>query len=312
MNPNNVTKYKVATYITAYEDSEAVKLCLESLGSQSFPVQKILIIDNSKERPLLYLQNKEHIIIKFHPENIGISAGLNWAISWSIEQGYDFLWTFDQDSIPDKDCLSKLLFGYNNFHKNDYKIGIIAPLAIDLRNNQIVEAAKFNKYRFIGCKPENDEEYCECDSPITSGSLISLTAIKNIPLPIKDLFIDGVDMDYGLQLRQKGFHNLILPQANLYHELGSPIKISFLQKEFYIQQYSAFRQYYISRNHTYLEIRYAKGFYRLYSCLWRIKYMLFTILWIQLYDTQDKGLKIWACLLGTYDGFIGKLGKIWY
>jgi rhamnosyltransferase len=307
-----LSSYKVAAYVTAYEDPEAVESCIQSIINQSLAVEKILIVDNSKHKPILQLQNQKNIVIQYHPENIGISAALNWAISWATEKKYDFLWTFDQDSIPQKDCLSQLLFGYEKLNKDDYLIGIIAPLAIDLRNNQYVEAGKFNDYRFIGCKPINDQEYCECDSPITSGSLISLAAIKNISFPIADLFIDGVDMELGLQLRKKGFYNLIFPQANLYHELGYPTQIIFLGKEFYIQQYSAFRQYYISRNHTYLETRYAKGFYRLYSCLWRIKYMLLTILWVQLYDTQDKGLKMWACLLGTYHGFIGKLGKIWH
>ncbi|MBW4509777.1 MAG: glycosyltransferase [Scytonematopsis contorta HA4267-MV1] len=312
MKIKRFTKHKVAAYITAYENPEAVKFCLEALRNQSFPIKKVLIVDNSKEKPLLHLKSNNDIIIKFHPDNIGISAALDWAISWTIDQEYDFLWAFDQDSLPHKDCLKKLICGYHKFYRSNYKIGIIAPLGIDLRNNQFVEAAKFSKYRFIGYKPTKKQQYCECDSPITSGSLISVDAIKNISLPIVDLFIDGVDMEYSLQLRQKGFYNIIIPQATIYHELGYPIQIKFLQKEFYIQQYSAFRQYYISRNHTYIETRHAKGLYRIYSCLWRIKYMLLTTLWIQLYDVEDKWLKICACLLGTYHGFIGKLGKIWH
>jgi hypothetical protein len=43
-------------------------------------------------------------------------------------------------------------------------------------------------------------------------------------------------------------------------------------------------------------------------CVFKIA---FTILKIMLYDSEDKQLKIWACLLGTYHGLIGKLGKTW-
>jgi len=35
------------------------------------------------------------------------------------------------------------------------------------------------------------------------GSLISIAAAK--PFPRADLFIDGVDLDYGMRLRQKAF-----------------------------------------------------------------------------------------------------------
>ena len=149
------------------------------------------------------------------------------------------------------------------------------------------------------------------DSPITSGSLIAVAAAKTISLPRADLFIDGVDLDYGLRLRQKGFHNLVVPQALMYHHFGNPIKHNFFNREVFVQKYSPLRHYYICRNHTYLETRYAKGWYRITSCLFRIKYLLRTVAFILLYD-KDKVLKLWACLLGTFHGMKGKLGKTWH
>nr|WP_235526667.1 glycosyltransferase family 2 protein [Nostoc piscinale] len=271
------------------------------------------MVDNSIQQPLLHLANQENIIVKFHPENIGIGAGLTLAIKWAIEEDYDFLWAFDQDSVAHKDCLIRLISTYKTLTKSDYLIGILAPAAFDQRSNKSVDGAIFDQYRFLAYKPLSEEQYYECDSPITSGSLIVLNAAKKISYPRADLFIDGVDLDYGLRLKQQGFHNLIVPQAIMYHNFGNPIKINFLQKERYIQKYSALRHYYICRNHTYLETRYAQGYYRLTSVLWRIKYMLSTMFWIMFYDLnlEHKYLKLWACLLGTYHGLKGKLGKTW-
>ncbi|MDY6899721.1 MAG: glycosyltransferase family 2 protein, partial [Cyanobacteriota bacterium] len=126
-----------------------------------------------------------------------------------------------------------------------------------------------------------------------------------------DLFIDGIDMDYGLRLKQNGYHNLIVPQAILEHKFGNPVKVKFFKKESFFQKYSALRHYYICRNHTYLATRYAKGWYTITSCYRRIKYMIHHILLILLHESEQKLLKIWACLKGTFDGFIGKLGKKW-
>jgi rhamnosyltransferase len=306
-----IEQYKIAAYITAYEDPKAVMDCLNSIASQSLPVEKFLIVDNSPKKPLLELTNQENILIKFHPENIGIGAGLTWAIKWAIEQGYDFLWAFDQDSIAHQDCLLKLLSVYKALANSNYLIGIIAPTAIDHRSNHDVQGAVFDRDHFIGYKPVTDAEYYECDSPITSGSLIVLNAAKTIGYPRADLFIDGIDLDYGLRLKQQGFHNLIVTQAFMNHNFGNPIKINFLQQERYIQKYSALRHYYICRNHTYLETRYAKGCYRLTSVMRRIKYMLSTMFWIMLYDFEQQHLKLWACLIGTFHGLKGKLGKTW-
>lgn len=304
-------QYKVAAYITAYEDPKAVINCINAITNQSLIVDKFLVVDNSTKQPLLHLANNENIVIKFYPENIGIGAGLTWAIQWSIEQEYDFLWTFDQDSIVQKDCLIKLISVYKTVNSSNYLIGIIAPTAFDQRSNQNIPGAIFDRDSFIAYTPANNEQFYECDSPITSGSLIVLNAAKTIAPPRADLFIDGIDLDYGLRLRQQGFHNLIVTQAIMHHNFGSPTKIKFLQKERCIQKYSALRHYYICRNHTYLATCYAQGGYRVTAIMRRIKYMLSTMFWIVLCDFDNKQLKLWACLLGTYHGLKGKLGKIW-
>ncbi|BAY62447.1 glycosyl transferase family protein [Calothrix brevissima NIES-22] len=304
--------YKIAAYITAYEDPKAVMDCLNAIACQSFAVDKVLILDNSTKNPLSHLINQENIIIKFHPENIGIGAGLNWAIKWAIEQEYDFLWSFDQDSTPTANCLEILLKIYHQLSQEDnYQIGIIAPTPCDPRTGNVIEGAVFLNDRFQGLQHNHTVEFYECDSPITSGSLVSLAAAKTISPPCAELFIDGIDFEYGMQLRQKGFHNLIVTQAIMHHNFGNPIQVKFMNKYRYIQQYSALRYYYICRNHTYLETRFSQGYYRFTCLIWRIKYMLYSTFWISLYDLDNKNLKIWACLLGTYHGLIGNLGKNW-
>ncbi len=301
---------KVLAYITAYEDNKAVKNCVQALKNQSFPIDKIFIVDNSCVNPVL-LPKCEDILIRRYPENLGVSGGLKLALELAIIQEYDFLWAFDQDSVPTSDCLRIIIETYHRLDKIKHIIGIIAPTSIDLRTNTVVECAKFIGHCFKGCKHNSQLETYECDSPITSGSLISIAAAKTISFPCVDLFIDGVDLDYGLQLRQNGFVNLIVTQAIMHHNFGNPLKVKFLHRELDIQQYSALRHYYICRNYTYLEMKYARGWYRLYSFKHRIKYLLYSTIKILLYDSENKALKIWACLLGTYHGFQYKLGKIW-
>ena len=302
---------KVAAYITCYQDQESANRCIQSIEAQSIEVIAIYIVDNS-EKPLLLHSNRNLLLIHHYPQNIGISEGLIKALAWAIDQKYDFLWTFDQDSIPTPNCLEILLKTYYQlFQKYNYKIGIIATTPCDARSSKIIEGAIFDYDHFIGVKHDSNVDFYECDSPITSGSLISLAAAKTISPPCADLFIDGVDFDYGLRLTKKGFHNLIVTQAIMYHNFGNPVEVKFFHKKRYLQKYSALRHYYICRNHTYLETRFSQGYYRLTSFFKRIKYMNFTILKIMPYDSEDKQLKIWACLLGTYHGLIGKLGKTW-
>jgi rhamnosyltransferase len=304
-------KKKIAAYITCYQDEKSTNICIRAIKSQSIEVTNIFIVDNSN--PPLSLDSNNHLLlINHYPNNIGIAEGLAKALEWSAEQRYDFLWVFDQDSVPSPDCLERLLETYQKLYRHeDYKIGITAPTPIDSTTGETISGAIFIKDRFIGAKHDSTIDFYECDAPITSGSLISLSVANVVSPPRFDLFIDGVDFDYGLRIKQQGFHNIIVPNAIMYHGFGNPDRVKLLNKDISIQQYSPLRYYYICRNYTYLELSNAQGYYKFTSFIHRIKSMLSKITLIFLYSKDSKILKIWACLIGTYHGLIGKLGKTW-
>lgn len=305
--------FTVAAYITAYEDAEALNACIAALKAQTFPLSQILIVDNSAQPLTLFpaYQRDDTLLIWSHPENLGIAGGLELALQWATQQGYDFLWTFDQDSAPAPDCLALLLETYSNLARADFEIGIVAPTAIDARTRDVVRPSKFLGDRFKGFLSSHPSTPFECDAPITSGSLVWMKAANLILPPDRSLFIDGVDLDYGLRLRQAGFHNIVVPSAIMYHRFGTPFELKLLGKKRAFQLYSPMRYYYICRNQTYLELHHAQGWYQLTCVLRRLKYLIMTSLKILVFEPDSKLVKIRACLLGTYHGLVGKLGKIW-
>lgn len=302
---------KVIAYITAYEDPSAVQQCLNGLNQQTYPIETILIIDNSSQNclSLSTLESKIPLTLQSHPENIGVAGGLRIGLEFAIAQDYDFLWSFDQDSIPALDCLEKLLNTYHACHGNDYLIAIVAPTAVDSRSQAIVTGANFENDQFVGYQPPSYVDCYECDAPITSGSLISLTAAQSVfsESPMATLFIDGVDLEYGMTLKTKGYHNLIIPQAKLAHCFGNPVTIQWWGKKKQIYQYSSLRHYYICRNYTYLVLRYSQGKYRLSALRRRLSYLLKTSIVICLFDPKDKIKKVKACWQGTFEGLIRQI-----
>lgn len=305
--------YNVAAYITAYEDEIALNDCVTALRSQSYLLKQILIVNNSLQPLHLAEQNDadQRIVIWHHPENIGIAGGMALAIQWAVQHGYGFLWTFDQDSAPAPDCLERLLKAYAELETENYAIGMMAPTAIDARTGQTVKPSLFLGDRFRGFEPVNPTIPYECDAPITSGALVSLKTVDRVEPPDAGLFIDGIDLDYGLRLRQAGFHNFVVPGAAMYHRFGVPFQVELLGRKKVLQLYSPLRYYYICRNHTYLELRHAQGWHWFTCSLRRMKFLLMTLLKILAFDTGSKWQKAIACIIGTYHGFLGKLGKTW-
>jgi rhamnosyltransferase len=300
-----MTAYRVAAYITAYEDAPALNLCLQGIGAQVTGVGQVLVVDNSRQPLALDPIPNLAIQVQHHPENIGIAAGIGIAIDWAIAQDYDFLWMFDQDSQPVPDCLKLLLQVYRERARAEYPIGILGPTALDARTGQIVQPARFLADRFEGYKAPSTHEPFECDAPITSGSLLWLPTRAQVPPPDRRLFIDGVDLEYGLRLRQAGFHNLIVPAAIMYHRFGEPLTLKLGGRRPVIQVYSPLRHYYICRNHTHLELLHAHGLFWWTCAGRRIKYAIHTTVLIVLFTPGPKWRKVWACCLGTYRGFCG-------
>jgi len=303
---------KVATYITSYKDKESTNKCIQAIRSQSFGVIAIFIVDNSNQA-LFFTDNISVLFVQHCPDNIGITGGLIKALDWAMQNNFDFLWTFDQDSVPSSDCLELLLSAHHDLTKQqNIEVGILAPTAYDKRSQAVIGGVNFTNDKFIHCKHNvNDDHIYECDAPITSGSLIDLKSARLTELPLIDLFIDGVDFDYGLKFKKQGFKNFIVTKAKLEHNYANPINVEFLNFNWVFHSYSPLRYYYSCRNTTYLAIYYAKGFYKFTASLHRIKTMFLKMIAIAFFEKEKKIEKIYACLLGTYHGFIKKLGKTW-
>lgn len=311
--------YKVAAYITAYEDKEALAQTITAIQKQSHLISEIFIVDNSK-KSIVETQKSQNIIVESHPENVGVDGGLIIALKWAMAKKYDFLWLFDQDSQPAVNCLEILLTKYQQLSRQDYNIGIISPQIIDINTSQELPGYVFQDYKFVP-KYEHvqSKDYYTCNGVITSGSLVNLDAAKNVPLPKGDLFLDAVDYAYCMNFISQGYEVVLVKNVTMQHRLGnySQVKDRFYQiknqlnNQVFTFTCSPSRYYYACRNHTYFETRNSNK-QMLHFCLfYRLKCLIDMITRIIRYEPDSVLIKLWACILGTFDGFRGRLGKTW-
>ena len=311
--------YKVAAYITAYEDKEALAQTITAIKKQSHLISEIFIVDNSK-KSIVETQKSQNIIVESHPENVGVDGGLIIALKWAMAKKYDFLWLFDQDSQPAVNCLEILLTKYQQLSGQDYNIGIISPQIIDINTSQELPGYVFQDYKFV---PKDEhvqaKDYYTCNGVITSGSLVNLDAAKNVPLPKGDLFLDAVDYAYCMNFISQGYEVVLVKNVTMQHRLGnySQVKDRFYQiknqlnNQVFTFTCSPSRYYYACRNHTYFETRNSNK-QMLHFCLfYRLKCLIDMITRIIRYEPDSVLIKLWACILGTFDGFRGRLGKTW-
>lgn len=240
---------KIAAITVLYNPDEEV---FENIKTYIDAVDVVYAIDNSEsDNSKMFSQEK----IKYLPnhKNLGVAKALNMGAKLATEYGCDWMLTMDQDSrFSDngvermKEFISFLdgggctpcLFGMTREN-----VGIVVPFH-DTPINPIT----------------NPRGFCFEDIVMTSGNMVSLAAYNKIGGYNEDYFIDALDFDFSLNLRNHGFDIIRLNYITLTHGLGNPIFKTFLGKKMYSLNHSYIRRYYIVRNRKYFYDAYKDTF----------------------------------------------------
>ena len=87
---------------------------------------------------------------------------------------------------------------------------------------------------------------------MTSGNILNLDIWKKIG-GFKDwFFIDGIDIEYGLNLKKHNYKILRVNNLEIDHNLGNIEHKKFLNTNYIIGNHNHIRRYYIARNNHYI------------------------------------------------------------
>ena len=239
--------------------------------------------------------------------NLGIAAAQNRGIelakkrtAGSPESSYVLL--SDQDSMPAPDMVAKLLEAI----EEDPAIAAVGPLPSEDR-----EGADELVYVDRGWAPKRASKAelklsrVNVAFLIASGCLIRLAALESVGKMREDLFIDHVDLEWGMRARKAGWRLVAVPEARLNHSLGDDV-VRLPGRDQPVHVHSPIRNYYILRN-TIALVRsdLFPGKWRIRYCYWAAKYVAFNAF------AAGEGKKRRRMLRkAAADGFRGKLGPL--
>ncbi|MDF4030592.1 glycosyltransferase family 2 protein [Lactobacillus delbrueckii] len=245
----------------------------ENLESLTKQLDTIYIFDNGSKN----LDDIERLLdsfsnnFKLHkaPKNMGIAYALKEIMNYAQKEKYDWVLSVDQDSVLNEKLVDEYMSALSSYHGND--IGMLTCLIKD-RNfkDESVEKQK--------------EALKEVPICITSASL---TNIKNYFLTDgydENLFIDLVDTDICLSLRERGFKILRLNFLGIFHEIGHGENKKILWKNVIVHHSSVFREYYMSRNTVILNRKHPQ----LYPKSTMVKGLIHNLLIITLFEEGKK------------------------
>ena len=214
-------------------------------------------------------------------DNRGIAFPLNRAVEFCLSNGYSHLLTMDQDSK------------WHNFEKFKAKIHAIKNTGVAAYTPIIPDIYNW---------PGIDENYREVAEYITSGTVYDIQIIKEIGLFREDYFIDAVDLEFCYRTRKNSYMTIQLSEGELYHKLGYSKRIcKFLSTP----NYSAFRTYYIIRNHIWLWREYPSLFHKR---IFVLRHTIYRLILILLGEDNKLG-KIKSVIKGVVHGISKQYGS---
>lgn len=283
--------------VTYNPDLVNLKKLIEKISSK---FEFIILVDNfSKNQREIVFDSIE--IVKL-TKNFGIAAAQNIGIKKAIELGAENILFFDQDSSIDEDFIDNLYKDFISLKHVGHKIAAIGPQFIDKELGFYAPALIVNKNGLIDkVDIKNITEPKEVSIIISSGSLISVTALQDIGLMNEDFFIDYVDTEWCFRALDKGYKIYVSNKATMHHSVGDATIKLF---GFTCPVHSAYRRYYRVRNLLLMRnIPHVKK-------IWILKMLLNNILVQFLLIVTQKSRKEYLrfFIISIYDGIKMKKG----
>lgn len=239
----------VLVLIVTYQPGEIIAETFSNLRSASPQPLETLVIDNASNDdrlPLLRSYVEDNVQILRMSSNKGLASAFNLGVHEAWRRGRQWIFILDQDSQCHPGALSKLISIGERLQEAGESVGGVCST---VRSKQFSEAVHV-PYRWTGRKLEPllwplQEEMAAVDSCISSGTLYSVDALKDVGGFREDFFIDFVDHECHLRLRKKGWLLLWSRDAVLSHSLG---KVQKMTAHGLFIEHEPFRYYYMSRN----------------------------------------------------------------
>ena len=283
----------VCAIVISYNGDSTISETVLALKEQ---VSLVLIVDNAsdiKTRSVLGNIEAENVVVIRNRINHGVAFALNQGIDYAERHGFRWILTMDQDSIADEHMVSDLLSCADNF-SHDLEYVSFAPIFID--DKQTKESYK-----------ASDKTCQERYTVITSGNLLKTGVFRHVGKFEDKLFIDCVDLEFCLRLRQFGYKIVRCYEAQLFHTLGEVRKYNIFGIDVATTFHPPERRYYIMRNHIYILKKYFL-MYPLY-CL-RKQLGIINLIMQVIFLEGNKALNGKYLLKGFRDGICNRFGAM--
>lgn len=217
---------KINCVVVTYNRLDLLKENIEALLSQTYKLNKIIILDNnSDDGTLEYLEeHKENELFKIIrlEKNIGGAGGFSYGIKCAIEEGCDWVWIMDDDTIPTPNALENLLKA-----KDCDNVGYICSKVIwkdETPHHMNIPLFSINKGDMYINHYSGKHPFFLINHATFVSLLIKSEAVMKVGLPIKEFFIWHDDIEYTSRISKNGYCGIYVDNSIVVHKTNENYK----------------------------------------------------------------------------------------
>lgn len=193
---------RTACLVVTFNRLSLLQSCIDALNNQTYKGFDIIVVNNgSTDGTVEWLESLDKVDILTQP-NLGGAGGFHNGLQYAYDKGYDYFWIMDDDGIPERDCLNKLMSVANRgFH-------YVAPILYTKEN--------ICHWPYLVDKTENVLSHG--GGPF-NAILLTRELIEAVGLPNIHYFIWGDEFEFLNRVRESFFHTALVKDAIHYHKI---------------------------------------------------------------------------------------------
>ncbi len=215
-------KPRVLACVVAYHpDSQRLPALIARLQPE---VADVLVIDNGQSIDPKAAPWSGMAAVQWHlaPGNLGVGAALNLARQRALDGAYDFLLTFDQDSLPPARYVASLLDIWAQAGDVAHGWAALGPAVQDEATGRALPVQRVDAHLrlVVSADPWSVQQTVAVDHVITSGCVYPVAALSAVGPFREDWFMDMVDTEWCWRARHLGWSVLQTGEVVLQHTIG--------------------------------------------------------------------------------------------
>lgn len=222
---------RTAAVVVTYNRRDLLEQCLQALLGQTAPCT-VLLVDNAStdgtgEWARALAEKEPRVLYRNTGANLGGAGGFSFGMRWALEDGYDYIWLMDDDTLPHGDALQRLL-------EADAALGgaygWLSSVALWTDGSECKMNRQKVRKDFYEYSPLLGQGILRAEQATFVSLLLRREVAARAGLPIKEFFIWGDDIEYTRRISvRQGLPCFVAGQSRVTHAMaqntGSSISV---------------------------------------------------------------------------------------